>query len=263
MVVQVEIFQKTFCESILNYIKMNDLPRSNVQPIRFIDEGRAATRELLSRFDGVAPSWEKDVGHLRIAALRSQLAMLEQMDRQYGGDGPLDLEGVDTLVGSVLTELAHFQNDLRHAAADEPLADIVLAVALWSIRHAVEIPVVEPVVNALAYRSNQARSRHALAAAFSLMQGLIAHVAPRLAPDLERSNPERPWRLLHLNLAITAIRTEDPAMMDYAFDALESALPDERAGFFAEALARALAPGISPEVRSRIEMRHLKWTRDA
>ena len=95
---------------------------------------------------------------------------------------------------------------------------------------------------------------------FGLTQGILAHVAPRLAADLERSNPERPWRVLHANLAITAIRTEDPAMMDYAFDALDAALPDERAGFYAEALALALSPGVAAAVRERIEARHLKWT---
>ncbi|HRE14354.1 MAG TPA: hypothetical protein PLD37_09190, partial [Usitatibacteraceae bacterium] len=66
--------------------------------------------------------------------------------------------------------------------------------------------------------------------------------------------------ILHANLAITAIRTERPELMDATFDAFEAALPDERAGFFAEALALALAPGIAPAVRERIEARHLKWT---
>jgi hypothetical protein len=92
------------------------------------------------------------------------------------------------------------------------------------------------------------------------MQGVIAHVAPALGADLERSNPERPWRVLHANFAITAIRTEDPLLIDYAFDALDRALPDERSGFYSEALALAMNPRISAVVRERIEARHLKWT---
>ena len=118
----------------------------------------------------------------------------------------------------------------------------------------------EPVVNALATRSNRASGKPEIAAVFGLMQGLIAHVAPRLAADLERSNPERPWRVAHVNFAITAVRTEDPAMIDFAFDALDAALPDERAGFYAEALALALAPRIAAVVRERIEARQLKWS---
>ncbi len=40
--------------------------------------------------------------------------------------------------------------------------------------------------------------------------------------------------------------------MELAFDALDAALPDERANFYAEALALALAPGIAPAVREAI-----------
>ena len=128
--------------------------------------------------------------------------------------------------------------------------------ALWAIRHQVALVFPESVVNALAQRSNRAASKQELAAVFGLMQGVIAHVGPQLSADLERSNPERPWRILHANLAITAIRTEDPVLIDFAFDALDAALPGERAGFYAEALALALAPGVAPVVRERIETRH-------
>jgi hypothetical protein len=112
------------------------------------------------------------------------------------------------------------------------------------------------VVNALAERSNQASSKKELAAVVAIMQAVIENMRPRLGADLERSNPERPWRILHANLAITAIRTEEPALIDAAFDALEKALPDEASSFFAEAQALALSPGISPVVRERIEARN-------
>ena len=102
-----------------------------------------------------------------------------------------------------------------------------------------------------------------LAAVFGLMQGVIAHVSPVLSADLERSNPERPWRILHANFAITAIRTEDPQMMAYAFDALDAALPVEREGFYAEALALAMNPRIPEEVRGSIAARHRRWLRDS
>jgi hypothetical protein len=92
------------------------------------------------------------------------------------------------------------------------------------------------------------------------MQAVIDNVRERLGVDLERSNPERPWRVLHANLAITAIRSEEPALLDAAFDALDNALPDERASFYAEALPLSLAPGIAEAVRERIEERHLRWT---
>jgi hypothetical protein len=217
-----------------------------IQTIQFGDEGQVATRALIRRFESLAKDTPLPAASLQ--RIGSQLAALEALDRQYGGAAALPLEDVDELVASLHTDLAYLGDD-----------DLLLGVALWAIRHDVAITVPEPVVNALAQRSNGAATRQEIAAVYGLMQGVIAHVAPRLRADLERSNPERPWRVLHVNFAITAIRSEDPALLDFAFDALDAALPDERAGFYAEALALALAPGIAPAVRERIEARHLQW----
>jgi hypothetical protein len=209
----------------------------NVQTIRFGDEGEAATRALARRY---ADAGEPLAGYLRT---------FEAIDRRHGGHGALPLEDAPDLADAALVE-AHRRDD----------DDLVIGVALWAMRHEVAFRAIEPVVNALARRSNDARDPAQLAAVFGLMQGLIAHVAPALAADLERSNPERPWRVLHVNFAITAIRSEDGALMEHAFDALDRALPDERAGFYAEAMALALAPRIAPAVREAIERRHRRWT---
>ena len=179
--------------------------------------------------------------------LGSRIALLESLDQQYGLGATLPLEDVDRLVASILSD---------RALRDEP--DAAIAVASWAIRHGVEITLPEPVVNALAVRSNAARGKTELAAIFGVMQLLAVHLGPHLAADLERSDPERPWRILHINLAITAIRTEDADLIEQAFDALDRALPDERAGFYAEALALALSPRVDPAVRRLIEERHAR-----
>ena len=209
----------------------------NVQEIRFGDEGEAATRALGKRY---ADAGEPLAGYLRT---------FEAIDRRHGGSGSLALEDVPDLVDAALAE--------GHRRGDD---ELVIGVVLWAMRHEVAFRAIEPVVNALARRSNAARGAAELSAAFGLMQGLIAHVAPVLAADLERSNPERPWRVLHVNFAITAIRSEDGALMEHAFDALDRALPDERSAFYAEAMALALGPRIAPAVREGIEQRHRRWT---
>ena len=209
----------------------------NVSPISFGDEGSLATRELARRH---AAAGEPMAGYLRT---------LEAIDRRHGGSGPLALEDAAEIADAAILEGHRLEAD-----------DLVVGIALWAIRHEVGIRAIDPVVNALARGSNAAANAQELAAVFGLMQGLIAHVAPALSADLERSNPERPWRVLHANLAITAIRTEDPALMAFAFDALDRALPDERAGFYAEAMALALAPRIAPAVRDAISDRHRRWT---
>ena len=236
-----------------------------IKKIEFGDEGQATTAALVARL----PAF-RDRGVAASAGLaefvdrtRRGLETLQTLERQHGGSGRIAVEGVEELVAAILTDLAHVESEAMRspdAALLADTADFLLGVAFWAIRHQVGIEAVEPVVNALAHRANAARSKRELAAVFGLTRGFLAHVAPRLSADLERSNPERPWRVLHVNLAITAIRTEDAAMIDHAFDALDAALPDERAGFYAEALALALSPGIAPTVRERIEARHLKWT---
>ena len=212
------------------------------KPIAFADDGRRATRELVRRFDALPASrFPRGVDRLDLGG---RVKTLEAIDRQYGSNSPLVLEDVADLVSSLIVDLSRIDD-----------VELELGVALWAIRHSVPIEAPEPVVNALARRSNWARGKEELAAVLAIMDAVIDNVRPRLAADLERSNPERPWRLLHANLAITAIRTEEPALIDAAFDALEQALPDEAASFYAEARALALNPGISPVVRDRIEAR--------
>lgn len=230
-----------------------------IHAIQFSDEGQLATRELVQRL-------EKLPAELGNAAtmhqLRERMRALDAIDRQYGSAARLPLEDASELVAATLTDLAHLDRDAANAGEEQWLpniADIFLGVTLWALRHEVPITVAEPVVNALAVLSNSAKSKQDLAAAFGLMQGIIANLEPLLGADLERSNPERPWRILHINYAITAIRTEDPVLMEHAFNALDRALPDECAGFYAEALALAMGPRISHEVRQLIEERHRRW----
>ena len=231
-----------------------------MQTIQFGDDGQVATRELLRHFEQLGPA----IAGVRSPAmekLRGELKTLDAIDRQYGGNGPLPLEGAEEVVGGAIADLAHLESDCRREGHEVSLllADLVVGAALWAVRHEVPITVAEPVTNALALMSNAAGGKPELSAVFGVMQGIIDNVRPSLYADLERSNPLRPWRLLHVNLAITAIRTEDEPMMKYAFDALDAALPDERAGFYAEALALAMAPDVAPHVRERIEERHRRW----
>ena len=185
------------------------------------------------------------------------LRALDALDRDYGPSGRLPVEGAEEVLAATLTTLARIA---QHApeASQASVAEVINAVALWALAHEIEIAPVEPVVNALAIRANAARSPDAAKPIVALMERVIANVRPRLSSDLERSDPQRPWRLLHANLAIAAIRTGDPALMDRAFDALEGALPDEAAGFYAEAMALALNPAIPAAVRERIAARHAR-----
>jgi hypothetical protein len=235
------------------------------------DEERDTTRALLARFRLLAQAARARAGLAvasraggdALALIDEQLCLLLRLDEEYGGSRPLPLADADQLARTLLAALAALDQSLRNAGEDALAADvdgIVVGAAFWALRHGLPVEPVEPVANALARAANAAPSRQALAATFGMMQGVIESVATQLGPDLERSNPERPWRILLLNLAITAIRTEDGAMIDWAFDRLDAGLPGECGGFYAEALARAHSSAVAPAVRERIAARHLKWT---
>jgi hypothetical protein len=192
------------------------------------------------------------------------LALMQSMDGQYGANGALPIDDAGEAVDDALRATAELEGWLSrlNLLAERPrLFNIQLGIAYWAMQHGLTFDTVAPVVNALAEQANAAETRQETAALFAIMQGFVQHLAPGLKADLERSNPERPWRLLNLNFAITAIRTGDAAMMRYAFDRLNEHLPDERAGFYREAHTLACQPGFPTETRALIEAEYTRWTR--
>lgn len=199
-----------------------------------------------------------------VAAISEFIEVSERLDFEYGADGALPLEDAGEAADEALracTELDRWLDRFELAAHRSELHAVILGIGIWAMRHESPLQTTEAIVNALADRSNEAQSKQETAAAYALMQGFIVHLAPQLKADLERSNPERPWRMLNLNFAITAIRSGDAALMRYAFDTLNSHLPDERAGFYEEACTVASQPGFPLDTRALIEAEHAKWAR--
>ena len=218
------------------------------------DEPSAAA--LFSRVSGRLYSLAPPQETMRaLSSLGEFVAMAGALDSTYGRDQALPIADIEAATNDALGEISRIESWLTANAHPHSINDfdpITLGVALWAMRHSVHLQVCEPVVNALARRANNAASRQETAATYAFAQGLIAHLAPSLSADLERSNPERPWRILNLNFSIIAIRTADAALIRFAFDQLNTALPAEREGFYAEALALASHAGLPAEVRDLI-----------
>lgn len=229
---------------------------------RFLPIAGAINDGYRARFGGANVGAGDAIGLTAIVA--DFLEVSERLDAEYGADSTLPLESLDEAADEALraaTELEGWLDRFSYAGLRVDLQAVMLGIGLWAMRHGLTIFAAEPLVNALASRANEATSRQETAAAYALMQGFIAHFAPQLGADLERSNPERAWRMLNLNFAITAIRTGDAALMRFAFDTLNKHLPDERAGFYEEAGTLASQPGFPPETRALIEAEHARWSR--
>jgi hypothetical protein len=228
---------------------------------RFTDLGAAVNAAYRQKFGGLSGTADA-IG--LIAIVGDFLPVMQSLDKQFGADDSLPVDDAGKAADDALlclTELETWLDRLELPDCRDALSCLQLGVAYWAMRHHLPIQIAEPVVNALAARSNAAQTRQETAAVYALMQGFIHHMAPALQADLEQSNPERPWRILNLNFAITAIRTGDAAMMRYAFDTLNRHLPDERAGFYEEAVALASQPGFPVETRAIIEAEYARWAR--
>ncbi|MGB9150324.1 MAG: hypothetical protein WCB36_08760 [Burkholderiales bacterium] len=251
-------------------IEIKTIDLSNLQN----DMRTEATRDVRSSFDPLvgpvreayAKKTNAEAGEHAppklINTIYEIFALMEKLDKEYGGDGPLPIEDAEELSDHCIRYLAELGNwlpRLELGRLQTALDDTIVGTALWAVRHECAIGVAEPIVNALALRANDAGSKEALAAIYAIQQGVIKHIAPRYQHDLEKTDPQRPWRVLNLNFAIVAIRTQDLRMMSYAFKTLGEHLPEECAGFFEEAIRLAQHPAFSDEVKGVLHGEHARW----
>ena len=92
--------------------------------------------------------------------------------------------------------------------------------------------------------------------------GRVAQATANLIKqDLEKNNPGRPWRVLHLNRGIVATRTHNPELMEKVFDDLVRYLPEDAAAFFAEGMQQMEELDYPQHVRQVMHRYFDLWTR--
>ncbi|HVK56653.1 MAG TPA: hypothetical protein VM532_16690 [Burkholderiales bacterium] len=249
-------------------------PVIEIKEIKLADVQAEASKDLSNRFKSMAPKILRAY-ELRGSAQSGQtplpdltkavgefLNAFTKLDEEYGETGAILLEDTSELADYCLRCLAELRNWLDRLELTTLAPDVdklIIGAGLWAMRHECEVTTPEPMVNALAFMANDATSKQELAAVFGLMQGLIHSTPEAIKNDLEKSNPNRPWRVLLLNFAIVSVRTQDPPMMLHAFETLQKRLPEECAGFFAEAVRQAEHSAFSDEVRGLLQAEQAKW----
>jgi hypothetical protein len=246
-----------------------------IKPIRIQPVRGEAALQLHERFDTLATyilsayalraveeAGEASPPHL-VQTLREFFATCVRLDTEYGEASPLPVEdsaGFTDAALHCLADLCGWLPRLDIVDHEAALDRVLLGVAVWGLSHEIELTPSDPLVNALAHVANDAASKQDLAAIYGIMQGIIGAVPETVKSDLEKSNPYRPWRILLLNFAIVAIRTQDIPMMLYAFDLLERYLPEECSGFFAEAVTQSQRSAFPDEVRGLLDAELSRWT---
>lgn len=192
-------------------------------------------------------------------AVRQCLDICQRLDAT---DDPMPLEDVDELgthVLECLSDLGLWAYQLKLDDARAVIEDLALDMAQWIVQHGGQIEVLEPVVNALARQANATPDPDALSVLFDRACGIIACAAPGLSGTMDMAVLQ-PWLTLHFNCAIIATRTQQPDLMNAAYDLLESHLPQHCAAFFEEGVRESQKPAYGEPVRQMMRERLAKWT---
>lgn len=179
--------------------------------------------------------------------------------------GATDLRAADiTQLGDqglgVLGDLGEWAQQLKLREAKGQTERMAVALADWCITFGGELTVLEPVVNGLASLANQVRDATALERLAQFMTRVLSASGGSIKQDIDKTNPGRPWRILHFNRAIVATRSHNTALMEQVFDELIRALPDDVAQFFQEGMQQMEALDYPPQVRAVMERYYRAWT---
>ena len=197
-----------------------------------------------------------------IEALEQFLTVSIKLDQEEGPTGPILQEDVTELGGyglSLIVDLAAWagQLDLKKERAD--IEGLSILVADWIIRHEGKLYVLEPIVNSLALSANKLSEPRALEKMAEYMTRVLEASADTVKQDLEKANPGRPWRVLHLNRGIVATRSHNTALMQKIFDDLARNLPEDAPQFFEEGMQQMDALNYPAHVKQVMNQYFTTW----
>lgn len=155
---------------------------------------------------------------------------------------------IGNYVLSFLQDLVVYAERLGQSDAVGQLQQVAVAASLWLAAYDAPIRSLDLAVNALGNQANQITDTAELTRVGAMMDQLIDHAGPEEASDLEAGNPQRPWRILLMNRAIVAVRSDDAEAVRSAFQRLRERLPDDAAAFFPEAERQVAAGSYSEDV---------------
>ncbi len=238
----------------------------NIPPVdlgHLVDRGTDLCERIADAWEDPSPGASTTLNPDVVAAGLDQLFTVLHRLEQPAADAPTGLDAAELreLTGYGIGLLAELAACARHAGLDDEARAaeaLTIPFVVLMARRGGEVPVLEPVVNALATLANGMSDPTELAQLYGLMGEIINAVSPALAQDSDRSAPERPWRVLLLNRAIVATRSHRPALMEPAFDAVVEHLPEEAARFFEEGMAQMDALDYPPQVRAVMERYYLR-----
>lgn len=197
-------------------------------------------------------------------AIEQFFAISTQLERDTGEAGATYKDNVSQLGDyaiTLLADLASWAGQLGLLEAKQDMEATTLSIADWVVRHEGELRTLDPIVNAAAERANRTKDPRSLEALCEFISRALGAASNLIKQDLEKTNPSRPWRVLHLNRGIVATRTHNPRLMEQVFDDFVRALPEDASHFFAEGMHQMDALNYPAHVRAVMSRYFDQWTR--
>lgn len=210
---------------------------------------------------GGGTSGDEVTPDLLIEAVGQALDVMDRLDRDRT-QAPIAPEDATNLADHALrclSDLALWSQRLGCGGEVSGLNQLALDAALWTARRGGSLRTLEPVVNALAARANSTAAPEDLRRLYTSMEAIVGAADPSIRNDLEKADPARPWRVLLLNFAIVATRTQDPDLITRSYDLLGALLPEDCPAFFEEALQQSEKAVYGPEVRDLARSYFERW----
>jgi hypothetical protein len=242
------------------------LPEPTAEAFRSGLAGPLADMVEAYRLREAQPGTGKSTPTLMAAAFEQLFDVMQRSDRDLAAD-----RGAPGVEAEAITELGeyalelfeqslHWANDLDLPEVFTVLQAYTIATARWIAGRGGRLLTLEAVVDAFARQANGTQDPGELLALYNAMSEALEATADVIRQDLEKTNPGRPWRILHLNRAIVATRTHQPDLMEEAFGALVENLPEDAAGFFSQGIEQMELLNYPPHVRAVMDRYYRKWS---
>ncbi len=161
----------------------------------------------------------------------------------------------------LLDDLLDWSTRLLTEDASRNLETAALVIAQWVLQHQGELRRLDLIATACMHVVGGARSPGVLeyfAAFIGRMAEATAHI---IRQDPDKTNPNRPWRLLHLYRGIAAVRSHNPRLMEEIFEDLSRQLPEDAPGFFAEIMQQTTSQPCPEATRAIVGRYFDRWAR--
>lgn len=205
-------------------------------------------REVILASDGTVASSEESIG-VTIAAMNQFFDIVEGVESKRADFVVNDITDIGEHGLSLLEKLMQKADSLQLINEKMSLGQITLVIADWVIQQDGTLNYLEPIVDALAQVANATSDTEQLVALAAFMGEIADACSDSIKQDIEVNNMHRPWRILHINRGIVAIRTNNIATIHSVFASLIAALPLDAANFFKEGMSEMVRLNYPDAVR--------------